>query len=318
MGLLGVTAFSFTVPFTRIVVSDGAMTPLFVGSGRAVIAACLAGLVLRITRQRLPVGRQWVRIAVVAGGVVVGFPLLTSYALTTVPASHGAVVIAILPAVTAVMAVVRTGERPTRTFWVASAAGAVAAVVFAGLGGGSLSLQWADLLLFVAVVVCAIGYAEGGLLSRELGSWQTISWALVLVSPLMVALTAAAITVQAPSGGVVEWSAFAYLGAVSMFLGFVAWYRGLAIGPMAQVSQVQLVQPIMSIVWAGLLLGEHIGWETVVGGTAVLGCALFAVRARSGLTTGRAGRRIRSVRVRRPDSGGRTLSSTGSRSRCTR
>lgn len=280
-GLLGVTSFSFTVPFTRVAVENGQMSPLFVGSGRAVIAAILATVALWITRQRLPRGKQWAQVAIVAGGVVLGFPLLTSYALTTTPASHGAVVIALLPAVTAVATVLRTRERPSRSFWIAAGVGAIAAVSFAFLQGGGISrLHWSDLLLFAAVIACAIGYAEGGLLSRELGSWQTISWALVLAAPVMMLLTAGAIVQSPPTGTVTEWSAFAYLAVVSMFLGFFAWYRGLAIGPMAQVSQVQLTQPVMSICWAALLLGEHLGWATILGGIAVIGSALLAVRAR--------------------------------------
>ena len=276
-GLLGVTAFSFTVPFTRVSVENGHMSALFVGSGRAVIAALLAALALGLTRQKLPRGKQWVQVAVVAGGAVVGFPLLTSFALTTAPASHGAVVIALLPAATAVIAVLRTGERPKRSFGIAAALGAVAAVAFAVIqGGGFGGLHVSDLLLFAAVIVCAIGYAEGGLLSRTLGSWQTISWGLVLASPLMIVLTGIAVVEQPPTGTMAEWGAFAYLAAVSMFLGFFAWYRGLAIGPMAQVSQVQLTQPVMS-----LLLGEYIGWQTILGGVVVIGCALLAVRARN-------------------------------------
>ncbi|PSK86276.1 drug/metabolite transporter (DMT)-like permease [Murinocardiopsis flavida] len=281
-GLLGVAAFSFTVPFTRLAVEGGAMSPLFVGSGRAVIAALLAAVALRLTRQRAPRGAQWIRVGIVAGGAVVGFPLLTSYALTTAPASHGAVVIALLPAATAAMAVVRARERPRASFWAAAATGAAAAVVFAALHGGGLAgLHWSDLLLFAAVAACAIGYAEGGLLSRELGSWQTISWALVLAAPLMAVLTGVAVAQQPPTGTAVEWGAFAYLAAVSMFLGFFAWYRGLAIGPMAQVSQVQLAQPVMTICWAALLLGERVTWPTVLGGVAVIACALLAVRARN-------------------------------------
>lgn len=257
------------------------MSPLFTGSGRAVVAAILAGAALGLTRQRLPRRRQWVRLGVVAGGAVAGFPLLTSFALTTAPASHGAVVIALLPAATAVIAVLRTGERPARAFWIAAGLGAVAAVTFAVIqGGGAGGVRRPDLLLFAAVLVCAIGYAEGGLLSRSLGSWQTISWALVLASPLMIVLTGLAVVRQPPTATPLEWGAFAYLAAVSMFLGFVAWYRGLAIGPMAQVSQVQLIQPVLSIAWAGLLLGEYIGWQTVLGGLAVIACALLAVRVR--------------------------------------
>lgn len=187
-GLLGVLAFSFTVPFTRVAV-DG-LSPLFIGAGRAVVAAALAATALAVTRQRRPRGSQWWRLAVVAGGVVTGFPLLTSFALQTTPAGHGAVVIALLPAATAVVAVLRTGERPPTAFWTATAAGALVAVGFASASSGSLgSLHWADLLLFGAVLAAAAGYAEGGLLARELGAWQTISWALVLGAPLTGALT---------------------------------------------------------------------------------------------------------------------------------
>ncbi len=241
----------------------------------------LAAVVLALTRQRMPRGIQWVRLGVVAGGIVVGFPLLTSFALTTASASHGAVVIALLPAATAVMAAVRGKERPPRSFWVMAAVGSAVTAVFASLQGGGIGqLHWSDLLLFGAVVAAAIGYAEGGLLARELGSWQTVSWALVLASPLMIALTAVSVIEQQPSGTPVEWAAFAYLGVASMFLGFFAWYRGLAIGPMAQVSQVQLVQPVLSILWAAVILREHLTWPTIVGGVAVILCAGVAVRIR--------------------------------------
>lgn len=257
------------------------MTPLFVGAGRAVVAAIIAGAALAITRQRPPRGTQWLQVAIVAGGAVVGFPLLTSFALTTAPASHGAVVIALLPAATAVCAVVRTRERPGRAFWCAAACGAIAAIAFALLQGGGFEVHQADALLFAAVIVCAVGYAEGGVLARTLGSWQTIAWALVIAAPLMMALTACSLVQAVPSGGPAQWGAFAYLAIVSMFLGFVAWYRGLAIGPMAQVSQVQLAQPVMSILWAALLLGEQIGWPTILGGLAIVACALLAVRVRA-------------------------------------
>ncbi|MCU1522639.1 MAG: hypothetical protein JWN19_3024 [Arthrobacter sp.] len=218
---------------------------------------------------------------VVAGGIVVGFPLLTSFALTTAPATHGAVVIALLPAATAMAAVLRARERPPTAFWAATAGGALAAMIFAFTqSGGFGQLHWADLLFLGAVVAAAVGYAEGGLLARELGAWQTVSWALVLASPLMVFLTALSAAHQPPSGTKAQWAALAYLGVVSMFLGFFAWYRGLAIGPMAQVSQTQLIQPVLSICWAGLLLGETLGWTTVIGGLAVILCAGAAVRVR--------------------------------------
>ena len=221
------------------------------------------------------------RLAVVAAGIVIGFPLLTSFALTTTPASHGAVVIALLPAATATAAVLRGRERPPLAFWLITGVGALAAIAFASMqSGGFGQLHAADLLLLGAVVAAAIGYAEGGLLARELGPWQTVSWALVLASPLMLFLMMLSLAQQPPSATPVQWAAFAYLGVVSMFLGFFAGYRGLAVGPMAQVSQVQLIQPVLSICWAGLLLGEALTWTTVIGGLAVILCAGAAVRVR--------------------------------------
>jgi drug/metabolite transporter (DMT)-like permease len=277
-GLLGVVAFSFTVPFTRVAV--GGLSPLFIGSGRAVVAAALAAVALIATRQRLPRSAQWWRLAVVGGGVVVGFPLLTSYALSTAPAGHSAVVIAVLPAATAALAVVRGHERPPPAFWAAAGLGAAAALGFASAQSGLGRLHWSDLLLFGAVLSAAIGYAEGGLLARELGAWQTVSWALVVCAPLMLTLAALSAVQQPPQATPVQWAAFAYLAVVSMFLGFFAWYHGLAVGPMAQVSQVQLIQPVLTIAWAGLLLREHLSAATLVGGLVVVLCAASAVRVR--------------------------------------
>ncbi len=277
--MLGVLAFSLTLPLTRVAV-DG-LSWLFIGAGRAVLAAVLAGLALAVTRQRLPRGTQWARLGVVGGGVVIGFPLLTSYAMTSTPAGHGAMVVAALPAATAVAAVLRERSRTAPTFWVAAAAGVLAAALLASAQGGDLG-TWhlADLLLLAAVGVGAIGYAEGGMLARELGPWQTICWALVLWAPVMLALTLFATWGEPPRASGTQWAAFAYLGAVSMFLGFFAWYRGLAIGPMHRVSQVQLTQPVLSLLWAALLLGESVGPTTALGGLAVVACAAWAVRTR--------------------------------------
>lgn len=301
-GLLGVAAFSLTVPLTRVAVAGGTLSPLFVGSARGVVAALLAAVALTLTRQRPPRGSQWLRLAFVAGGVVAGFPLLTSFALTTASASHGAVVIALLPAATAVTAVLRGHERPPAVFWAMAAVGAVAAAGFAAVqgAGGGHGLVWSDLLLLGAVVAAAIGYAEGGLLARELGAWQTVSWALVLAAPLMIALCGVAVAQQPPSGTPAEWASFAYLAVVSMYLGFFAWYRGLAIGPMTRVSQIQLTQPVMTLAWAALLLGERLTWPTVLGGAAVVLCATVAVRSRLGRATAGA-RRSATREGRDPD-----------------
>lgn len=283
-GLLGVAGFSMTVPLTRISVE--AIPALFIASGRAVVAAVIAGTVLLLTRQRLPRGRQWGRIAVVAAGVVLGFPLLTSYALTMAPAGRSALVIGLLPAATAVTVVLRTGERPPRRFWAFAAAGAVSAVVLVWFGQGSIAPPgWADLMLFGAVVAAALGYAEGGALARELGAWQTVSWALVMSVPVMGALTVWSLLDRGPWDAVAapgwqHWVSFGYLAIVSMYLAFFAWYRGLAIGPMTQVSQIQLAQPILSLIWAALLLGEQITLAMVAAGGAVILCAWCAVRTR--------------------------------------
>ncbi|WP_309709718.1 DMT family transporter [Pseudolysinimonas sp.] len=278
-GFVGVLAFSLTLPLTRIAV--GGLSPLFIGAGRAVIAAILAALVLGITRQRRPRGSQWWRLALVGAGVIAGFPLLTSYALTTASASHGAVVIALLPAATAVFAVIRGHERPPLPFWIFAALGAVAALVFASLQADGFGPPvWTDLLFFGAVIAAALGYSEGALLSRELGAWQTISWALVLAAPVMTVLTVISWALHPPDATPVEWASFAYLAVVSMYVAFFAWYRGLAIGPVARVSQVQLVQPVLTLAWAALLLGEELTLPLLLGGLVVILCAALAVRVR--------------------------------------
>jgi drug/metabolite transporter (DMT)-like permease len=278
-GTLGVLAVSFTVPLTRVAVQS--LDPAFVGAGRAVVAGVLAGVLLLVVRPRLPRGTEALRLAVVAGGVVVGFPLCTSAALTEVPASHAAVVIGLLPAATAAVSVLRTHERVPARFWAWALAGAAAVVVFiASATGGLGTLRAADGWLLAAVLLAAVGYAEGGLLSRALGSWQTICWALVLALPLMAALAARTPIDDLAGAGPAAWAAFAYLSLISMFLGFFAWYRGLAIGPMARVSQVQLVQPVLSLGWAAVLLGEPLGASVAVPAVAVVACAAAAVRAR--------------------------------------
>jgi drug/metabolite transporter (DMT)-like permease len=278
-GLLGVLAFSFTLPLTRIAVSQ--LDPLFVGAGRAVVAGLLAVAVLAILRQRVPRGRQWLRLAVVAAGVIAGFPILTSFALQSVPAAHGAVVIGLLPAATAVFAVLRARERPSTGFWLASGLGVAAVLGFVALTTGGLdALAPADLLLVAAVALAAVGYGEGALLARELGSWQTICWALIVALPVMVPLMLAGLGAGWPEADAPAWLAFGYLAGVSMFLGFFAWYRGLAIGPIARVSQIQLVQPVLTILWATLLLRERLDPVVLLGALAVILCAATAVRAR--------------------------------------
>jgi drug/metabolite transporter (DMT)-like permease len=277
LGALGVLGFSFSLPATRLAVAD--LDPFLVAFGRAVVAGVLSIAVLAATRAPRPAPAQWRSLVLVALGVVVGFPLCTSLALHHVPAAHGAVVVGLLPAATAVAAVLRAGERPTRAFWLASSAGLVAVVAFAlTQGGGGLGLADAELLL--AVVLCAIGYAEGGRLSRELGGARTICWALVLSLPVTVAVAAGALTTAGAHGGAAAWLGFAYVSVVSMFLGFFAWYAGLARGGVSKIGQVQLSQPVLSLLWAALILGESVGPATVGAALAVLACVVATQRTR--------------------------------------
>jgi drug/metabolite transporter (DMT)-like permease len=278
LGALGVLGFSFSLPATRLAVAD--LDPVLVAFGRAVVAGLLSVAVLAATRAPRPTAAQGRSLVLVALGVVVGFPLLTSLALHHVPASHGAVVVGVLPAFTAAAAVVRAGERPTPAFWAAGGAGLAAVLAFALTQGDGGGLGTPDLELLLAVVLCAVGYAEGGRLSRELGGARTICWALVLSLPVTAALAAAALATHGAHGGATAWLGFAYVSLISMFLAFFAWYAGLARGGIAKIGQVQLAQPVLSLVWAALILGESVGAVTVGAALAVLACVVATQRAR--------------------------------------
>jgi drug/metabolite transporter (DMT)-like permease len=252
LGLLAVVAFAVTLPATRVAVR--ALDPVFVGLGRAVGAAVLAGAFLLATRQRLPSREQLKSLAVVAGGVVVGFPLLSAWAMRHVDASHGGVVLGILPLATAATGAMFSGERPSARFWVCAVIGS-ALVAGYSLTQSRGALALADVALVGAVISAAIGYAEGARLSRSLGGLQVISWALVLSAPVLLVpvLLAAPSTLRLPSE---SWAGFAYVMVISQFLAFIPWYRGLALGGIARVGQTQLLQPFLTILAAALLLGE--------------------------------------------------------------
>ncbi|MBE1464614.1 DMT family transporter [Kibdelosporangium phytohabitans] len=278
LGALGVLGFSFSLPATRLAV--GGLDPWFVAFGRAAVAGLLAITYLAFVRAPRPTRRQVTRLAIVALGIVVGFPLFTSLALTTQTAAHGAVVIAGLPMATAVWAVARAGERPGRGFWLASGAGFVAVLGFvATTGAVSGGLELADLFLLIAIVLCGLGYAEGGALARELGGARTVCWALVVSMPVTVPV--ALVTVDFSNAGSSSWFGFAYVTVISMFLGFFAWYAGLARGGVAKVGQVQLAQPILNLTWSAFLLHEPVGWLTVAAAAAVLTCVVWTQRSRS-------------------------------------
>ena len=279
LGALGVLAFSMSLPATRVAVRE--IDPWFVAFGRAVGAALLAWAYLRITGAPRPTGTQWRRLSVVALGVVFGFPLFTSLALTSETAAHGAVVVTVLPAMTAIFAVLRAGERPPPTFWLASAGGVAAVLTFlitSGAVHGTLSV--ADLYLLAAVVLCGLGYAEGGALARELGGARTICWSLILALPVTLPIALVAAVGRPPTAGGAAWAGFAYVTVISMFLGFFAWYAGLARGGIAQVGQIQLAQPLLTLIWSALLLGEAVTPASIVAALVVLACVVLLQRTR--------------------------------------
>lgn len=279
-GALGVAAFSFALPATRVAVAE--LDATFVGLGRALVAGALAGALLLLLRERVPRRDQLGRIALVAAGVVFGFPLLMALALRDVPSAHGAVIVGLLPAATAVMAVLRAGERPSKAFWFASTIGLVCVVLFAVVEGAG-ALRAADLYAIAAVLLGAVGYAEGGALAREIGGWRVISWALVLSVPVLPVVAVALLRtgpIDGLSGSVSAWLGFAYVSVFSMLLGFFAWYRGLAEGGVARVSQVQLSQPVLTLIWSTLLLGEQVGILTVLAAALVLASVALTQRTR--------------------------------------
>jgi len=266
-GLLGVIAFSGTLPATRLAVA--AFDPVFVGLGRAVVAGALAALVLFATRSPVPPSYLLSRLAVVAAGVVVGFPLFSAWAMRTAPATHGAVLTGLLPLATAVAGAWLAHERPSRRFWLCALAGSAVVVGFA-LWQGAGALHAADLLLIAAVAAAAIGYAEGARLARVLGGWQVICWALVFSAPFLALPTWRAIEPRMLDAPWTAWAGFAYVAAISMFLGFFAWYKGLALGGIGAVGQVQLLQPFLTIFAAGLLLNENVDASTFIAAFLVI------------------------------------------------
>ncbi|WP_432826570.1 DMT family transporter [Dactylosporangium sp. CA-092794] len=282
LGALGVLGFSMSLPATRVAVAD--LDPWLVAFGRAVGAGLLAVAYLALVRAPRPTPAQWRRLAIVAFGVVAGFPLFTSLALQTSTAAHGAVVIALLPAVTAGFAVLRARERPAPAFWFAGAAGLLAVLAFLVLGGAvSGAAGPADLFLLAAIGCCGLGYAEGGALSRELGGARTICWALVLALPVTIPVTALSALHHPPHATTpaAAWAGLGYLTVVSMFLGFFAWYAGLARGGVARVGQVQLAQPVLTLCWSALLLHEPVPPRAAVAAVAVLLCVAATQRLRA-------------------------------------
>lgn len=274
-GLLGVIIFSGSLPATRVAVAG--FSPLFLTSARAVIAALLGAALLTVGRQARPERGALGALAIVALGVVIGFPLLTALALQHITAAHSIVFVGLLPLATAAFGVLRGGERPKPLFWPFSILGSATVAGFALSNGGKASFS-GDLLMTAAIILCGLGYAEGAKLSRTLGGWQVISWALLLALPLMAILAFATIPVSWTGIGMPAWVGLAYVSVFSMLVGFIFWYRGLALGGTASVGQLQLLQPFLGLALAAVLLGEPVLWTMIAATGIVVICVAFARR----------------------------------------
>lgn len=267
LGLLGVICFSLTLPATSVAVEYFGTT--FVGLGRAVIASILVAIILIGRKEKLPSARQFKSLVIVSLGAVLGFPLLTSWAMTSLPVSHGAVELALLPLATAGFAMMRAGEMPSLKFWLSSIAGALAVIIYAiYLGLGQLHI--ADFALLAAVVILGLSYAEGGLLAQEIGSWQVIAWAIIIAVPVLIIPVSLNVSGEMLHAPLKAWISFLYLAIVSQFLAYVAWYGGMAMGGISRVSQIQYLQPFLMIIFAALFLHESISVFTIVIAIAVV------------------------------------------------
>tara|TARA_Y100001947_G_scaffold106558_1_gene91195 strand:- start:95 stop:970 length:876 start_codon:yes stop_codon:yes gene_type:complete len=268
LGLVGVVSFGLTLPATRFIIPY--FEPVFIGLGRAVIASFVAALLLIATKQTRPSKNQFYQLLVVASGVVVGFPILSAWAMQTVPASHGGVVLGVLPLATAIVGAVVSNEKPSVAFWICGIVGSAVVIAYSLLQGVG-EFQTGDFFLLGAIVSAATGYALGGKLSKEIGGWQVICWALVISFPFIIVPA----WLEAPQDAVGSLPlnvilSFLYLALVSQLFGFFFWNKGLALGGVARVSQTQLLQPIVTLVASALLINETINVQTIVFATLVI------------------------------------------------
>ncbi|MBE1237985.1 DMT family transporter [Phaeovibrio sulfidiphilus] len=273
-GFLGVLVFSGSLPATRIAVLE--MDPFFLTWARAALAGIMAAGALIYFRQSLPGPRTCRKLAFVVSGVVIGFPLFTALALEHITAARSLVYMGMLPLSTAIFGVVFGGERPRPAFWAFSITGSLLVAGFAAWQSGG-SFSPGDGYMLAAIIVCGVGYAQGGILSRTLGGWQVISWALVLALPIVVIALGLSHFPNPETISVSAWSGLAYVSAFSMWIGFIFWYKGLALGGVAGVGQIQLLQPFLGFIPAALLLHEPVS-AAMVG--IALGVAICVAGSR--------------------------------------
>ncbi|MFD0701460.1 DMT family transporter [Myroides pelagicus] len=268
-GFIGVLLFSGSMPATKIAVLS--LDPLFVTASRAAIAGVLALICLLAFKEKRPTKQQILPLLIVAIGGVIGFPLLSALALQHITSAHSLVFLGILPMSTAVFAVIRGGEKPKPIFWLFSIMGSLLVIGFAVLQGGTSSLI-GNVLMLLAIILCGLSYAEGAKLSKSLGGWQVISWAVVLSLPISIACVVTTLPIAATLVPVSAWVGTAYLGVFSMFVGFVFWYKGLAQGGIAQVGQLQLLQPFFGLALAAFLLNEQVSSNMLLVTLGVILC----------------------------------------------
>ncbi|HED3887745.1 TPA: DMT family transporter [Morganella morganii] len=274
-GFIGVLIFSGSLPATKAGITG--FSPDFLTTARAAIAGIAALLILVILRQRLPAAKYLLSLIVVASGVVVGFPLLTALALQHVSSAHSIVYLGLLPLATALFGVLRSNERPRPAFWLFSVFGSLFVMGFALFQGGESTLT-GDLYMVAAVLLCGLGYAEGARLSRPLGSWQVICWALVLSLPLMLILSIVFLPVIFSGIPAQAWGGLIYVSLFSMLIGFFFWYRGLAEGGITGVSQLQLLQPFFGLVLSAWLLDETVSSVMITSTCGVIACVAGSKR----------------------------------------
>jgi drug/metabolite transporter (DMT)-like permease len=274
-GFIGMLIFSGSLPATRAAVAG--FDPVFLTLARAAIAGLLGLALLLIFRQKRPERSDLISLAVVAFGVVIGFPLLTALALKHITSAHSVIFVGLLPLTTAIFGVLRGGERPRPAFWFFSIAGAALVAGYALIQGPGAS-PIGDTLMIAAIIVCGLGYAEGASLSRKLGGWQVISWALVLSLPVIAPLALITMPSSWVDVGRSAWLGLAYVSLFSMLIGFVFWYRGLAQGGIATVGQLQLLQPFFGLALAASLLHEPVAWPMIAVAAGVVLCVCGAKR----------------------------------------
>lgn len=271
LGLMAITAFGLTLPIIRMIGDE--LDPLIISMGRAAIAGLIAAAILRWRKISFPTLDERRQLYRVIAGVVLGFPLFSAWAMQLVPAAHGGVVLGVLPLLTALVGSLIAGEKPSFAFWLVSLVGGVLVVLYMVLAQG-LKLQLGDLLLLLASIAAAVGYASGGQLSRQIPGWQVICWALVLALPITVPPFLWHLPEAWQTSGLESWLGFLYLAVVSQLFGFFFWYRALALGGIARVSQIQLLQPFVTIAAAWIWLGETMQISTLVFAGMIV-CTVF-------------------------------------------